>query len=67
MRAWLAALVAGPNGAVDEAAVSWVAIQAVFLAGTVFNTILARHFPMMDFIGAEAAAIPLYNAFKPKT
>ncbi len=56
-------LVTGPGGLPDEAAFSYLAAQGIIVAGTIYNTIIGHHFPILDFIGGETALIPLYNAF----
>jgi hypothetical protein len=44
-------LVMGPGGLPDEAAVSYLVAQAVIVAGTIYNTIITSHFPILDFTG----------------
>lgn len=62
MRKWLSALIAGPGGAVDEAALFVCALGTVFIAsffvlnGLIIYSVLARGqaFMMVDYATANA-------------
>jgi hypothetical protein len=57
------ALITGPGGLPDEVAFSYLYIcQPVVTAAFIANGVLARHFALLDYCGAETALISLYQA-----
>ena len=58
------ALTLGPDGTPDEAACAFIGAHLMLWAGVVFNTIVARNFPIAEFGAAEATLVCLYQAFR---
>ena len=55
------ALITGPGGLPDEAALVFLLLQPLFFFGVVFNAVKTGHFAYLDVSGAETAIIFLYN------
>jgi hypothetical protein len=57
------ALTLGPDGEPDEAACAFIGAHLLLWAGVMFNTVMAKNFPILDFATAEGGLVSIYTAF----
>jgi len=61
LKAFLLALVTDKSGQIDEAALSYLTVQAFVFLGFGYNAIIDHHFDGVAFMACEVPLVTLYN------